>query len=64
MTYRGLLTALLNLNNEQLDQDVTVNVFDEYYAAELVIVDESQDVLDPGHPCFVSVYPITNIPSL
>lgn len=54
MKYRDLIVQLQSLNEEQLDQDVTLNAFDEYFAAELAFADD--DVLDEGHPYFVPVY--------
>jgi len=54
MKYRKLLAVLQQLNEEQLDQDVTVYVseVDEYYALRPdypVAVSETDDVLDGDH---------------
>lgn len=52
MTYRQLFEQLKKLNNEQLNQDVTVydKRQDEYFAAsEFVIASEVDDILDAGH---------------
>ena len=54
MTYQKLLEELTKLNEDQLQQDVTVydNECDEYHPAEKLVIetDEFQDVLDCGHP--------------
>lgn len=52
MTYRQLLTELLSLAPEQLDeQDATVYVAenDEYYPIDRVAVAVDTGVLDPNH---------------
>lgn len=52
MKYRKLLAILQNLSEEQLDQDVAVYVgdMDEFFPVSMAnVVDEEQDVLDPGH---------------
>ena len=52
MKYRKLLAILQNLSEEQLDQDVAVYVgdVDEVFPVAMAnVVDEEQDVLDPGH---------------
>lgn len=50
-TYRQLWEALINMNDEQLDSNVTVRIphEDEFYPAELRFAEET-DVLDQGHP--------------
>jgi hypothetical protein len=55
MTYKELLAELQKLNEEQLNQDVTVydcGINDEYYQAsvEFVFATEECDVLDIDHP--------------
>jgi len=53
MTYRQLLERIKSFDDEQLDQNVTVFVWelDEYYPldGDCPICNESTDVLDPGH---------------
>ena len=54
MTYRELIVKLLKYNDEQLDRDVTINIDDEYFKAELAlpaelaITDANDDVFDEG----------------
>ena len=54
MTYKELLNQLQQLNEEQLNQDVTLwnDLLDEYYQLDidLLFVDNTQDVLDVDHP--------------
>jgi hypothetical protein len=54
MTYKELLNQLQQLNEEQLNQDVALwnDLLDEYYQLDidLLFVDDTQDVLDNGHP--------------
>lgn len=55
MTYRELKEKLIDLNEEQLDMDVTVcDIYnDEYFAASLDFTLPTNSVLDEGHPVFV-----------
>ncbi len=55
MTYRDLLNKLQKLNEEQLNQDVCIwdsYGQDEFYqeSVEFMFADDTQDVLDVGHP--------------
>jgi hypothetical protein len=54
MKYKELLLQLQELNDEQLNQTVTVydEGTDEYYQlkVELVFATDAQDVLDINHP--------------
>tara|TARA_B100001123_G_scaffold437414_1_gene569553 strand:+ start:462 stop:629 length:168 start_codon:yes stop_codon:yes gene_type:complete len=50
MTYSELLTALSELDEEQLDLNVTVSVDDEFYEAKDLHVQEKDDVIRDGHP--------------
>lgn len=52
MTYRNLKELLSTMSERELNMTATVFVpgVDEYYAAAVAFTDESQDVLDPGHP--------------
>ena len=54
MTYKELLDQLQQLNEEQLNQDVAIwdEDNDEFYQqdVDLLFVDETDDVLDAGHP--------------
>ena len=55
MTYRQLLACAVLMNEDQLDQDVTVEDPDEYndgecYAANLRIAGKKHPSLDSGHP--------------
>ena len=54
MTYKELLNQLQQLNEEQLNQDVAIwdDVGNEYYQSDVYfeIADDTQDVLDVGHP--------------
>ena len=50
-TYKDLLNKLKNMNESQLNSDITLlNTDNEYYRATLVFTDESCDILDNGHP--------------
>jgi hypothetical protein len=52
-TYRELLSAIQQMNDEQLDSNITVQdpAEDEFHPAELRIMDgNEQDVLDDYHP--------------
>ena len=58
MTYRELAQQLSQLNDNQLDSDVTVYVsgVDEYYGVvgdNPFLESEVDDVLDNGHPYLV-----------
>jgi hypothetical protein len=53
MTYRELINELLALRPDQLDNDVSVMVGDEYYEVSEVFVTEVDDVLDADHPVIV-----------
>ena len=50
MTYRELIQELLALKPDQLDDDATVYIVDEFYAVKRVFVTEEDDVLHAGHP--------------
>jgi hypothetical protein len=54
MTYKELLNHLQQLNEEQLNQDVAIwdDVGNEYYQSDVYFqfADDTQDVLDVGHP--------------
>jgi hypothetical protein len=54
MTYKELLNQLQQLNEEQLNSDISIYVceHDEYYGigVELVFATDAQDVLDVDHP--------------
>ena len=54
MTYKELLIQLQQLDEEQLNQDVAVwdDVNDKYYQSDVYfeIADDTQSVLDVGHP--------------
>lgn len=51
MTYLQLREFIYNMNDEQLNQDVTVYFFDEYLPVlSLEIADEENEVLDENHP--------------
>jgi hypothetical protein len=56
MTYRELINKLMYLSPEQLNSTVTIqDPNDEFFAAKLEFsVEETNDVLDPGHP-FLSI---------
>lgn len=57
MTYKELLQQLQKLNEEQLNQDVTVCDVEEEYFAVLGLYFANpafNDVLDAGHPYFVT----------
>lgn len=52
ITYRGLLFMLTSdILKHHLDEDVTISVDGEYFAATLDVIDED-DVLDKGHLYF------------
>jgi len=52
MTYKQLLQKLKNLNDEQLNMDVTVyqSEYDEYFPANDFFINENSNVLDIKHP--------------
>jgi spore coat protein CotH len=51
MTYQDLLEKLSELSVEQLQQDVTIELDrEEFLAATLNFSDDSNDILDTGHP--------------
>lgn len=52
-TYRDLLEALLELNEEELDLTVTVEVEDEFYPIIATDRDRVGTVLDLNHPILV-----------
>lgn len=56
MTYSNLLEFLNSLNQEQLEQDVTIHIVDsdEYYPILGCSFAEETDVLDKEHP-FIEV---------
>jgi len=51
-TYKDLLNKLNNMNEDQLNSDITIlNDDNEYHKATLLFTDEQTcDVLDHGHP--------------
>ena len=58
-TYRDLLNKLNNMNESQLNSDITILSTDnEYYMSTLLFTDESCDVLDEGHPVIAPMGPI------
>lgn len=50
MTYRDLFNLLSKMNDENLDQNVTVEFDGEFYPAKIGFADDNQSVLDEGHP--------------
>lgn len=54
ITYRTLASLIGKMNPEQLDSDVTIELYDgegsECYAAHLLICNNNHDSLDGGHP--------------
>ena len=54
MTYKELLAELQKLNEEQLNHDVAIwdDINDKYHQSDVYIeiADDTQDVLDVGHP--------------
>ena len=50
MTYSELLAILSELDEEQLDLNVTVNVDDEFYEAKELHIQDKDDVVRDGHP--------------
>jgi len=52
-TYRDLLEALLELNEEELDMTATVEVEDEFYPIIATDRDRVGTVLDLNHPILV-----------
>jgi hypothetical protein len=54
MTYRDLLNLLSKMDNETLNQNVTVGFQDEFYPANVLFADDTQSVLDEGH-LFIAV---------
>ena len=58
-TYKDLLNKLQNMNESQLNSDITIiDTDNEYYMATLLFTDESCDVLDEGHPIIAPMGPI------
>ena len=58
ITYRTLASLIGKMNPEQLDSDVTIELYDgegaECYAAHLLICNNNHDSLDDGHPVIYS----------
>ena len=58
ITYRTLAILIGKMNPEQLDSDVTIELYDgesaECYAAHLLVCNENHDSLDNGHPVIYS----------
>ena len=53
MTYKQLFKVMGTFNEEQMNMDVTFKVNDEFSAMiQMVLSDETNDVLDPNHPYF------------
>ncbi len=52
MTYAALLKKLSKMTPEQLAMDVTICTQDEFYAAEMLVTDDTEDRLDENHPYF------------
>lgn len=50
MTYSELLAILSELDEEQLDLNVTVNVDDEFYEAKELHIQDKDDTIRDGHP--------------
>lgn len=50
MTYLDLLKALEKMRKETLNQNVTISFEDEFYPATIRFADDTQSVLDEGHP--------------
>jgi hypothetical protein len=56
-TYRDLLNKLKNMNDSQLNSDITIiDTNNEYYMATLLFTDSSCDVLVDGHPIIAPRY--------
>jgi hypothetical protein len=60
MTYRNLITKLLNLSDDELDLDVTIydKQEDEYYYVDDVIIAPNDGVLDKNHPVLLLDCPL------
>ena len=58
MTYRELLEELKKLSDTQLDMSITYwdDQLDEYYAADIIAVEDSDriETTDAPHPVFVT----------
>ena len=52
MTYKKLLTELLKMDDESLNQNVTIQFSDEYYPVAKLANDNS-GVLDDGHSVLI-----------
>ncbi len=58
MTYQDILNKLQAMTPEQLQMTATVmddNTEECYPISSMRVSDESIDILDPGHPFFVSL---------
>jgi hypothetical protein len=58
MTYQDVLNKLQAMTPEQLQMTATVmdeNTEECYAISSMQVSDESIDILDPGHPVFVSL---------
>ena len=53
MTYRQLLDAIDEFEDEQLDLPVMVDIDEEFFDVKRVTVQENDDRLQDGHPYFV-----------
>tara|TARA_R110002051_G_scaffold163315_1_gene234685 strand:+ start:368 stop:532 length:165 start_codon:yes stop_codon:yes gene_type:complete len=52
MTYRQLLAELEQLEEDQLDMNVTVDIDEEFFNIKEVVEQEGEDRLSDGHPYF------------
>ena len=50
MTYKMLLVALENMEDEQLDMPIMACVDEEFYTCTTLNVQENNDQLQDGHP--------------
>jgi hypothetical protein len=54
MTYREVLKVLMCMTKEQLNSNVSILHNGEYLLCENLTVTREHDVLDRGHPLFVT----------
>ena len=53
MTYQELLLVLQAMTKEQLEMDVTISRYEDYYSVNGVKFSDADDILNLGHPYLI-----------
>jgi len=53
MTYQELLLVLQAMTKEQLEMDVTISRYEDYYSVNGVEFSDADDILNLGHPYLI-----------